>query len=193
MTGFASKRQSSNREGVEMGKRSDFERKKLDYYPTPLAAFVPLIPHLPRSGTFCEPCAGAGVLIDHIERHTDLRCVSAFDVEPRRADIRVGDASWALPEDMWEADFCITNPPWDRPVLHQIIERLPSLKPTWLLFDADWMHTRQASRYLEICHKVVAIGRVKWIEDSDMAGKDNACWYFFDASFTGPTTFVGRP
>jgi len=39
----------------------------------------------------------------------------------------------------------------------------------------------------------VAIGRVKWIEDSDGAGKDNACWYFFDASFTGPTTFVGRP
>ena len=30
-----------------MGKRSDYERKERDFYPTPMEAFLPLLPHLP--------------------------------------------------------------------------------------------------------------------------------------------------
>jgi len=40
-----------------MGKRSDFERVERDFYPTPEAAVLPLLPHLPDSYfTFIEPC-----------------------------------------------------------------------------------------------------------------------------------------
>ena len=40
-----------------MGKRSDFERKPRDFYPTPFAAVEPLIQHLPQGFAFAEPCA----------------------------------------------------------------------------------------------------------------------------------------
>lgn len=174
-----------------MGKRSDFERIGLDFYPSPWSVMPPLIPHLKIGSTFCEPCAGAGHMIDHLEK-IGLKCVSRFDVSPQRNDIKVSDASFINEQDLNNADTIITNPPWDRPVLHQIIERCSLLRPTWLLFDADWAHTKQAKTHLEICRKIIAVGRVKWIEDSAMAGKDNCCWHLFDAKNNGPTIFYGR-
>ena len=175
-----------------MGKRSDFERKALDFYPTPIEAVRPLIPHLPLKATFCEPCAGAGHLVRHLETYGH-RCLSAFDVMPLSDDIRQHDASWIVEEDLNEADLVITNPPWDRPVMHQIIERSARLKPTWLLFDADWMHTIQARPHLDICAKIISVGRVKWMEGSANTGMDNCCWYLFDTlSIVKPTECVGR-
>jgi len=44
---------------------------------------------------------------------------------------------------------------------------------------------------LKYCAMIVAIGRVKWIEDSDTSGKDNACWYLFNSEPT-ETVFHGR-
>lgn len=38
-----------------MGKRSNFERREADFYPTPRAAVVPLIPHLRGIATFADP------------------------------------------------------------------------------------------------------------------------------------------
>lgn len=43
-----------------MGKRSSFERREADFYPTPRAAVAPLIPFLRGIRTFAEPCADAG-------------------------------------------------------------------------------------------------------------------------------------
>lgn len=177
-----------------MGKRSNFDRERLDFYPTPFEAVEPLQPFLPRGVRFCEPCAGDGTLINHLER-LGHECVSAYDVEPQdRERIVALDATWLSPRDVENVDFIITNPPWERPVLHQIIERCAGLRPTWLLFDADWLFTKQAARHLEICRMVVAVGRVKWIADSDSTGKDNACWYLFDTSnrFGAATFFYGR-
>ena len=58
-----------------MGKRSSFERRQADFYPTPRAAVVPLIPYLRRSiRNFAEPCAGDGALVRHLEEF-GLRCV----------------------------------------------------------------------------------------------------------------------
>ena len=48
-----------------MGKRSDFERKPRDFYPTPMEAVEPLLPHLPEGFKFAEPCAGNGALVEH--------------------------------------------------------------------------------------------------------------------------------
>jgi len=89
-------------------------------------------------------------------------------------------------------DFCITNPPWDRGFLHPFIEHWLDIGPTWLLFDADWMHTKQSAMYMTYCRSIVSVGRIKWIEDSKYTGKDNCCWYLFDASHQGPTEFYGR-
>ncbi len=175
-----------------MGKRSDFERNRLDLYPTPMAAVNPLLPFMMPGDTFCEPCAGAGDLVRHLEA-AGLRCVSAFDVEPRHDSIRRHDASWITKDDLNGAKYIITNPPWDRTPLHQIIERCSAIAPTWLLFDADWMHTKQAANHLLYCWTIVSVGRVKWIADSDMAGKDNCCWYLFkDTIPLEGTVFHGR-
>ena len=64
-----------------MGKRSNFERREADFYPTPRAAVVPLVPHLRRGGirTFAEPCAGDGALVRHLESF-GLRCVYSGDI-----------------------------------------------------------------------------------------------------------------
>jgi hypothetical protein len=173
-----------------MGKRSDFERVEKDYYPTPKAACVPLVPHLPKTFTFVEPCAGDLRLARHLHDLTAGACVGACDVEPRDNWVAEKDA---LTLDNPLGDFYITNPPWSRPILHPLIEHLSAQKPTWLLFDADWMHTKQSKPFMEYCVKIISIGRVKWIEDSKQTGKDNACWYLFDQGFTGyATEFYGR-
>ena len=90
-------------------------------------------------------------------------------------------------------DWFITNPPWSRPVLHRLILHLSEMRPTWLLFDADWMHTKQASEYLEYCRKIVSVGRVSWMGNG-VSGFDNCAWYLFDAdaSLSVPAEFWAR-
>jgi hypothetical protein len=88
-----------------MGKRSHFERRERDYYPTPAAAVPPLIPHLRLHGvrTFAEPCCGDGALVPH----------------------------------------------------------------------------------LMTCSDIVVVGRLRWIDGTTMAGKENFGWFRFDARHTG--------
>lgn len=171
-----------------MGKRSDFERRERDFYPTPREAVLPLLPHLKPGTRYCEPCAGDGALIDHL-RAAGHRCASAWDIEPQREDIDQQDALHRL---IGNVDCFITNPPWDRRTLHPLIVHLSDQHPTWLLFDADWAHTRQAAPYLPRLRKIVAVGRVKWIPDSKFAGKDNCAWHLFTRPSAEPAVFVGR-
>lgn len=162
-----------------MAKRSPgLERRPHDTYDTPFKAVLPLIPFLPRSVDFIEPCAGRGDLVDHLQKfgHT---CISKSDLHPRRDDIRRASAFSIRVKNPGGAIF-ITNPPWTREVMHPMIRHLAQQLPTWLLFDADWFHTEQAIPLLPYCHKMVSIGRVRWIEDTDSDGKDNAAWYYFD-------------
>jgi hypothetical protein len=173
-----------------MGKRSDFDRVERDFYPTPMKAVLPLLPHLEPESWFIEPCAGDGRLIDHLQAHGH-RCTYGVDVEPIWPIQRVGDAT-SMHYNLGANDYFITNPPWDRKILHPIIENLSNQLPTWLLFDADWMHTKQAVPYLTRLEKVVSIGRVKWIEDSKSVGKDNCCWYLFWHKNEKQTQFFGR-
>lgn len=182
-----------------MGKRSDYNKIARDKYFTPLAAVMPLIPHLPSEFTFAEPCAGDGRLIDHIqELHKNCECVWASDVEPNDTSIDELDALDLTEHHVEGCDLIITNPPWIRTkasgyLLHELIKTFSGLRPTWLLFDADWVHTVQSSDLVRdrLC-KIVSIGRVKWIEDSAGSGKDNAAWYLFDKNKTSPTEFIGR-
>jgi hypothetical protein len=174
-----------------MGKRSDFQRIERDYYPTPIEAVRPLVPHLPRAPfNYTEPCAGDGRLVLHLRDLTGGRslCEYSCDTEPQSLYIKQADAL-----DIQEASMFITNPPWDRKVLHPLIEHLSSIAPTWLLFDADWMHTKQSRPMIQRLKKVVSVGRVRWIEGTNMTGKDNCCWHLFDARDEGQSAqFFGR-
>lgn len=153
-----------------------FNRKPRDFYETPEEAVIPLLPHLTYM-TFQEPCAGAGALVRHLEKH-GLRCVHQSDIDPQVPGIEKQDALGIKKHIL--ADAIITNPPWDRKLLHPMIDHFAGLAPTWLLFDADWIHTNQSEPYTKFLHKVVCVGRVRWIEGSQSVGFDNAAWYFFD-------------
>ena len=165
-----------------MGKRSDFERKPRDFYPTPKEAVLPLLPHLLYMVEYYEPCYGEGDLVRHLKEAGHI-CVGHSDVEVDATD---------TPFDTRDIDCFITNPPWDRKILHPIIENLSNQAPTWLLFDADWMHTKQSAPFMQRLVKIVSVGRVKWIPDSKMTGKDNCCWYLFDINHNHPPSFYGR-
>jgi hypothetical protein len=171
-----------------MGKRSDFERKPRDFYPTPIEAVRPLLPHLFPNTYFDEPCAGNGALVEHLESFGH-RCLGKSDIEPQADHVEKIDAF-----DLCKCagDNYISNPPWDRKILHPLIIHLSDLAPTWLLFDADWIHTQQSAPYMNRLRKIVSVGRVKWIPGSKMTGKDNCAWHLFDKPSSQPTQFHGR-
>lgn len=170
-----------------MGKRSDFEKVDKDFYPTPYEAVLPLVPFLPRKRFyFAEPAAGDGRLIDHMYTATNSasQCPFSCDLDPQGPGILQKNALHVNMNDVAACDLIITNPPWSRDkksgfILHRMIEHFSDLKPTWLLFDADWLFTKQATPFLDRCVAVVSIGRVKWIEGSKMTGKDNCQWALF--------------
>ena len=179
-----------------MGKRSNFERVERDFYPTPLEAVLPLLDHLPDDFTFAEPCAGKGDLVCHLE-NLGGTCTWASDIEhyPGARNIEWIDFSELSDDNVSDSNFIITNPPWNRKILHPMIEHFSSLRPTWLLFDADWAHTKQSAPYIEKCAKIVSVGRVKWF--GNMTGKDNCAWYLFynntpDTTTKIDTEFYGR-
>jgi len=159
-----------------MGKRSNFERREADFYPTPRAAVVPLIPYLRGIRSFAEPCAGDGVLVRHLEGF-GLRCVYA-------GDVRNGQDALAL-DYYGAADAIITNPPYTRPAMHALIEHFQRIAPTWLLIDYDWSATKQAAEYMPHCSDIVILPRLKWFEGSKNTGKDNHAWHRFDSRCSG--------
>lgn len=116
--------------GNVMGKRSDFQRIEKDYYRTIDArAVAALAPHLAPQTRYCEPCAGAGDLMDQLTALGHV-CARARDIAPQRDDIEQKDALTTLTGNI---DCFITNPPWSRPILHPLISFLSSQHPTWLL------------------------------------------------------------
>lgn len=167
--------------------KGKFKRSKNDFYATPESAALPLLPHLGSFVKFDEPCAGNGALGAHLSKYGH-KGMSFSDILPQETWIRRVDA--------FEINECagsmfITNPPWTREILHPLITHLSDIAPTWLLFDADWMHTKQAIPHLERCEKIVSVGRVSWMGNG-VSGFDNCAWYLFDGTFAGQPTFYGR-
>jgi len=206
-----------------MGKRSNFERNERDFYPTPVSAVEPLISHLPERFTYIEPCSGDGALIRALSSFEGVAHGGKFcpileyasDISPSwkvkpltvfaghdEQPPNCGHGFRAYVRDAFDiedadgnVDFFITNPPWSRDVLHPMLVHLSAIRPTFLLFDADWMHTKQAAPYLIYCKKIISVGRVKWIPGSRHTGKDNAAWYLFEADPrhpSEPVDFYGR-
>jgi hypothetical protein len=175
-----------------MSKRTPgLKRRKHDKYYTPFEAVGPLIPHLISAAGFVEPCAGDGRLVEHLQLY-GLKNTYSCDIEPDDPDCWIDkrDAMTLTSADMGLADYIITNPAWSRDILHPMIDHFRQLRPTWLLFDADWMHTKQAAPYLEYCSDIVSVGRVSWMENGK-GGMDNCAWYCFRKNLYLPT-FHGR-
>jgi|TARA_R110000787_G_scaffold26959_3_gene75137 hypothetical protein len=184
-----------------MSKRSHmFPRRERDFYPTPVAAVAPLIPHLPERFTYIEPCCGDGALVRALASfegvaHDGRFCPTleyASDIAPSGdMDARTLDV-FQIEDAAPGVDLFVTNPPWRKKSLHRIIVHLSDIRPTWMLFYADWMHTKQASQYMHYCRKIVSVGRVSWMGNG-VSSFDNCAWYLFDygVSLT-PTEFWGR-
>jgi hypothetical protein len=166
-----------------MGKRSSFERLPRDFYPTPYAAVPPLIPHLRGVRRFAEPCCGDGTLVRHLESH-GLRCVYA-------GDISAGQDALAL-DTYGDADAIITNPPYQRRLMHALIEHFVRVLPTWLLLESDWAYTKQASPFIPRCSDIVTVGRLRWIAGTTMSSYENFAWYRFDARHLAGPIFYAR-
>jgi hypothetical protein len=138
-----------------------------------------------------EPCAG-DLILGHQLEVAGHHLLFACDTEPKDRRVGVYNALELSSSDVWawaRMDLpvgrmgdvkIITNPPWTRGLLHAMILHFATMTDTWLLFDADWAHTEQAPPLLAFCHKIVAVGRVKWFEGSRHQGKDNVAWYNFD-------------
>lgn len=167
-----------------------FERNPRDYYPTPEGAVLPLLPFLNPGRTILEPCAGDGRLASHLEKHLKDVFIYMSDIEPQYEDIEKIDMFDWTPFQLKSWDCVITNPPWQRDILHRMIEHFAPNVPTWLLFDADWFYTKQAQKYKPYLYKIVSVGRVKWIEDSKSVGFDNCAWYLFDSRNNHKHTFA---
>lgn len=177
-----------SRQEAVIGKRSSgFERRAQDWYATPAKAVAPLLPHLLPRTRFVEPCAGDMALVRTLEAAGHI-CVHASDIEIRAQGVLLDNAATA---EMVEGSVAITNPPWAWDMLHPIISNLSAQLPTWLLLDADFMHNVRAARFMRQCRKIVSVGRVKWIADSDQSGKSNSAWFLFEAT-PGPTLFFER-
>lgn len=178
-----------------MGKRTSMPQTEAqserDLWPTPPEPMAHLLPHLPRGATFCEPCAGAGAMLDYFESAGHL-CVFACDIVPGRADITQLPATAMR---YLRCDLFITNPPWRWEWLQPIILVLSAQKPTWLLLSADFAHNLQTQDVMRRCTKIVPVGRVQWVPGSKhKGGYENAAWYCFEPGHTeGPTLLRRMP
>ncbi len=161
-----------------MSKYSKPQHRPRDFWPTPAEAVEPLLRHIEYGATFVEPCAGDGSLVRHLQTG-GLSCVWASDIEPQAAGIAKRDALQGVAHVCRRADYIITNPPWTRSVLHPMISAFRMARPTWLLFQADWWHTKQAEEFAPYCEKIVPVGRVRWVPGSADKSKENAAWYLF--------------
>lgn len=180
-----------------MGKRSNYVLRAKDQYFTPVEALAPLLKRFKNPMRFYEPCAGDGRLVQFME-DAGHRCTGYSDVDPTsarllahqsygrvyRQDVEEMDALDLDKKDVGKADYIVTNPPWTRTkesgyLLHNLITHFSNMAPTWLLFDADWIHTVQSGPYMDRLQEIVSIGRVKWIPNSKTSGVDNSAWYLF--------------
>lgn len=149
-----------------------------------MSAVRPIIPFLHHIQTFDEPCAADGRLVRHLQSH-GKRVRRYFDLTPDSLFVGRGDA---LCETYDDVDAVITNPPWDRPILHSmIVHFVETAKEAFLLFDANWANTRQSVPFMKWCTDIIPIGRHIWIDGTKMAGKDDASWYRFSADSDGVT------
>ena len=167
-----------------MSKFETYEPQPRDFWRTSDPnAFPPLVPFI-RGSSYAEPCYGAGDLVRGFSGTAE--CVWASDIQPQEDNVLQKNALFLTKSDLHDCDCIITNPPFGWEMLQPLLEHLPTLKPTWFLLPADFMHNKRARPYMDRCSKIVSIGRMyfhKAGEDTNEVkysrGTANNCWYLF--------------
>lgn len=164
-----------------MAKRSSYARRVADAYMTwDVRPVLDLLPHLAPGTRYREPCVGDGDLVAHLAA-AGHECTYAADLP---------DDARLLPEG---PDPVITNPPWTRVLLHEMILRFVVAAPyAWLLFDAGWQYTAQSGPYMPLCTDVVPCRRTRWIRGTDNDATDDTAWYRFSLDGDGTTRLHHR-
>ena len=170
-------------------KQSNFERVDKDFYGTiDPACVVPTFLNQIRGARYAEPCYGNGDLEDLLMDAAE--CVWRSDVRETVGSSLVLDAKKLTGADLRQAEVIITNPPYQWDMLKPLLDHLPTLKPTWFLLPADYMHNVRMGPYMKCCEQVIAVGRLYW-QPNKVKGVSNFAWYLFREHFT-ETIFVGR-
>lgn len=171
-----------------------FERDPNDFYRSfDKRIHKALSYHIEPEATYVEPCAGFGDLIIGLNE-LGIKCVGTFEKISRpNMNWTIKDAMDLTPDDVSNADYIITNPPWTRSILHPMIEHFANLKPTWLIFEADWAHTIQSIPYMDkYCTDIVSVGRLIWQPGTKTSGTKDCAWYKFDVNKNKDITFHPR-
>ena len=167
-----------------------WELTEKDYYPTvdPKAFPTKFIEQI-RGKSYAEPCYGKGHIEDHL---MDVaRCRWRSDIDAYGTCSVQKDALKLTDRDLYLCDLIITNPPYSWFILKELLEYLPTRKPTWLLLPADKMHNVNMGPYMEKCSMVISVGRLYWMEDKPVRGVDNYAWFKFHNTKVD-TIFIGR-
>lgn len=155
------------------------------FWPTPKAAVVPLIPYLPPSAVYVEPCAGDGALVSHLSvLWPGGAAAKLSDIEPQAVGIECLDATALEERHLCGATLCITNPPWPKtgkrgdPAM-SILMHISSLVQTWAILPWDFAANDYFGHIAPRCSDIVPVGRVSWM-GNDKGGMDNSAWFRFD-------------
>jgi hypothetical protein len=123
---------------------------------------------------YAEPCCGNGKL-ELLLRDCGANCVWASDIRDNFCWVQ--DALELTKEELTFCDLIITNPPFSWSLLKPLLDHLPTLKPTWLLLPANYMHNKRMGPYMKNCSDIISIGRLYWVNKTK--GKEDYCWYQF--------------
>jgi hypothetical protein len=159
-----------------MGKHNTkFGQIPYDLFQTPPAPVLELVPHLKAAGieSFTEPCGDAdGPLVRTLEA-AGFRCVYA-------GDIRYGQDALAQ-RHYNDADAIITNLPYTRADMHELIEHFIDVGlRCFLLIDHAWPATQWSGPFLQHCIEIIPVKRITWFEGTTDTEKRSHCWYHLD-------------
>ena len=149
-----------------------------DFWPTPMEAVPPLVERLKvtdPNGLIIEPCAGDGRLADALTAN-GLKVRIMSDIEPRRDDVRRGDAS-KLP--FAPTHLVVTNPPWSRDLLEPILHNMVGKTNAWLLLPLDYLANLWMAPFVPYVNQIVPLGRVSWLNNGK-GGYENSAWLRFN-------------
>lgn len=158
------------------------------FWPSPAGLIVPSFLRHVSGMRYAEVCAGNGKLIKHLQDHAS--CVWASDIYPRHARVLERNALTLTKEEM-NAQCAITNPPFSSKFVYPLIDHFIHIGlPLWLFLPLEFSTRATSALVLPFCSHILAVGPVKFIEDSLYKGETQFAWYRFGSHRT-KTIFEG--